>query len=130
MLNQITIMGRLVKTPELRMTQTQKAVTTFTLAVDNDYKGTDGERKTNFIDVVAWRNTAEFVCKYVVQGDLIVVSGSLQFRDWTDNNNSKHRNAEVLAEHVYFGAKKGANAATNAEPVITEVADDEGELPF
>ena len=102
MLNHITIMGRLTRDPELRTTQNGVSVTSFTLAVDRDVKGPDGRREVDFIDVVAWRQTAEFVCKYFSKGRMAVVDGRLQIRDWTDKDGNKQRNAEVLASSVYF----------------------------
>lgn len=114
MLNKIFIMGRLTRDPELRRTQNGTAVTSFTLAVDRDFKNADGAKDTDFIDVVAWRNTAEFVSKYFTKGRMAVVEGRLQLRDWTDKDGNKRRNAEVLADNIYFGdAKKDADSGTN-----------------
>ena len=97
MLNHITIMGRLTRDPELRYTQTQTPVASFTLAVDRDYSNRDtNERQTDFIDCVAWRSTAEFVSKYFQKGSLSVVSGRLQLRDWTDKDGNKRRNAALF----------------------------------
>jgi single-strand DNA-binding protein len=101
-LNHIVIMGRMTRDPELRHTQTGTPVASFTLAVDRGFTPKDGERQTDFIDVVAWRNTAEFVAKYFVKGQMTAVSGRLQIRDWTDKDNNKRRNAEIVAEYVYF----------------------------
>ena len=107
MLNHIVIMGRLVRDPELRYTQSQIPVTSFSVAVDRDYGGRDGaERQTDFIDCVAWRNTAEFVSKYFTKGSMAAVSGRLQLRDWTDREGNKRRSAEVVADNVYFGESK------------------------
>ncbi len=107
MLNHITIMGRLTRDPELRYTQSQTPVASFTLAVDRDFSGRDGgERQTDFIDCVAWRQTAEFVNKYFTKGSMAVVAGRLQIRDWTDRDGNKRRSAEVVAENVYFGESK------------------------
>lgn len=103
MLNNIILQGRLTAAPELRRTQDGKAVTSFSLAVERDYKS-NGNKETDFIDIVAWRKTAEFVSKYFSKGSMAVVSGRLQIRPWTDNNGVKRRSAEVIAEHVYFGA--------------------------
>lgn len=103
MLNKIVIMGRLTRDPELRRTQSGTAVTSFSLAVDRDFKSQSGEKETDFIDVVAWRNTAEFVSKYFAKGRMAVVEGRLQIRDWTDRDGGKRRSAEVVAENVYFG---------------------------
>ena len=107
MLNHIVIMGRLTRDPELRYTQSQLPVTTFSVAVDRDFGGRDGnERQTDFIDCVAWRHTAEFVSKYFTKGSMAVVSGRLQLRDWTDREGNKRRSAEVVADNVYFGESK------------------------
>ncbi len=107
MLNHITIMGRLTRDPELRYTQSQTPVASFTLAVDRDFGSRDGgERQTDFIDCVAWRQTGEFVSKYFSKGSMAVVSGRLQIRDWTDRDGNKRRSAEVVAENVYFGESK------------------------
>lgn len=140
MLNHITLMGRLTRDPELRYTQSGTPVASFTLAVDRDFKGPDGETETDFIDCVAWRKTGEFVSKYFTKGMLAVVSGRLQLRDWTDKNDNKRRNAEVVAASVYFGVSKRKDAGTAYTPVTGDVdagpsafADldaDDGELPF
>ena len=107
MLNHITIMGRLVRDPELRRTGSGIAVASFTVAVDRDFSGRDGgERETDFIDCVAWRQTGEFVSKYFTKGSMIVVSGRLQVRSWTDKDGNKRRTAEVVADNVYFGDSK------------------------
>ena len=106
MLNKIILMGRLTRDPELRRTQSGTAVTSFSLAVDRDFKGQNGEKETDFIDVVAWRNTAEFVSKYFSKGRMAVVEGRLQLRDWTDKEGIKRRSAEVIADNVYFGDAK------------------------
>ena len=104
MLNHITLMGRLVRDPELRYTQSQTPVVSFRIAVDRDFGARDGgERQADFIDIVAWRQTAEFVNKYFQKGRMIVVSGRLQMRDWTDRDNNKRTSAEVVADNVYFG---------------------------
>lgn len=107
MLNHIVIMGRLTWDPELRYTQSQLPVTSFRVAVDRDYGGRDGgERQADFIDCVAWRSTAEFVSKYFSKGSMIVVSGRLQIRDWTDKENNRRTSAEIVADNVYFGESK------------------------
>ena len=130
MLNKIFIMGRLTRDPELRRTQNGTAVTSFTLAVDRDFKNADGAKDTDFIDVVAWRNTAEFVSKYFSKGRMAVVEGRLQLRDWTDKEGNKRRNAEVLADNIYFGdAKKDADSGAARPTGFTEIEDD-GDLPF
>ena len=123
MLNHITIMGRLTRDPELRMTQSQTQVASFTLAVDRDFGGRDGaERQTDFIDCVAWRQTAEFVSKYFTKGRMAVVSGRLQSRKWEDRDGNKRTSWEVQCDSVYFGEKK--------TEVKLEVLPDDGDLPF
>ena len=107
MLNHITIMGRLTRDPELRYTQSQTPVASFTLAVDRDFGSRDGgEKQTDFIDCVAWRQTAEFVSKYFTKGSMAVVSGRLQIRDWTDRDGGKRRSAEVVVDNMYFGESR------------------------
>ncbi len=107
MLNHITIMGRLTRDPELRRTGSGIAVASFSLAVDRDFgKNENGERETDFIDCVAWRQTGEFVSKYFTKGRMAVVSGRLQIRSWTDKDGNKRRSAEVVADNVYFGDSK------------------------
>ena len=110
MLNHITIMGRLTRDPELRRTGSGIAVASFTVAVDRDFGSRDGgERETDFIDCVAWRQTGEFVSKYFTKGSMIVVSGRLQIRNWTDKEGNKRRSAEVVADNCYFGESKRSN---------------------
>ena len=107
MLNRIIIMGRLARDPELRHTQTGTAVASFRVAVDRDFKDkTTGEKATDWIDVVAWRNTAEFVSRYLTKGRLVVVEGRLQIRDWNDKEGNKRTTAEVVADNVYFADSK------------------------
>ena len=107
MLNKIFIMGRLTRDPELRRTQTGTPVASFSLAVDRDFKDkSTGARATDFIDVVAWRQTAEFVSRYFAKGRMAVVEGRLQIRDWTDKEGGKRRSAEVIADNIYFGDSK------------------------
>ena len=107
MLNHIVLMGRLTRDPELRRTGSGVAVASFSLAVDRDFGGRDGgEKETDFIDIVAWRGTAEFVSKYFSKGRMAVVSGRLQIRNWTDKEGGKRRSAEVVADQVYFGDSK------------------------
>ena len=115
MLNHISIMGRLVRDPELRRTGSGIAVTSFTVAVDRDFGGRDGgEKETDFIDCVAWRQTGEFVSKYFTKGSMIVVSGRLQIRNWNDKDGNKRRSAEVVADNVYFGESKRSSDAGSA----------------
>lgn len=135
MLNKIFIMGRLTRDPELRRTQSGTAVTSFSLAVDRDFKSQNGEKETDFIDVVAWRSTAEFVSKYFTKGRMAVVEGRLQIRDWKDKDGNNRRSAEVVAEHVYFGDSKRPESDTASAPPASgdfrEIPEDEeGELPF
>ena len=107
MLNHIVLMGRLTRDPELRRTGSGIAVASFTVAVDRDFgKNENGEKETDFIDCVAWRQTGEFVSKYFTKGRMIVVSGRLQVRSWTDKDGNKRRTAEVVADNVYFGDSK------------------------
>jgi single-strand DNA-binding protein len=107
MLNHITIMGRLVRDPELRRTGSGLAVASFTVAVDRDWPNKEtGEKETDFIDCVAWRQTGKFVSKYFTKGSMIVVSGRLQIRNWTDKEGNKRKTAEIVAENVYFGESK------------------------
>ena len=107
MLNHIVIMGRLTRDPELRRTGSGIAVASFTVAVDRDFASREsGERETDFIDCVAWRQTGEFVSKYFTKGSMAVVSGRLQIRGWTDKDGNKRRTAEVVADNVYFGESR------------------------
>ena len=106
MLNHIVIMGRLTRDPELRYTQSQIPVASFSVAVDRDRAPQGADRETDFIDCVAWRHTAEFVSKYFAKGSMAVVSGRLQMRDWTDRDGNKRRSAEIVADNVYFGETK------------------------
>lgn len=138
-LNRVTVMGRLVKTPELKRTQSGTPVTAFTLAVDDDFKdGRSGERKTQFLDVVAWRQTAEFVCNYLEKGRMAVVDGRLNARTWEDNEGNRRKVVEIVAGNVYFGdSRRGEgnnttpaqNAAETPQMAFTEVEGD-GDLPF
>lgn len=114
MLNSVTLMGRLTRDPELRRTPSGAAVTSFTLAVDRDFtNSTTGEKETDFIDIVAWRNTAEFVGKYFTKGRMAVVQGRLQIRTWTDKDGNKRKAAEVVADNVYFGDSNKDSHAPN-----------------
>lgn len=108
MLNHITVMGRLVRDPELRRTGSGIAVASFTVAVDRDFSGNSGEKETDFIDCVAWRQTGEFVSKYFSKGRMIVVSGRLQIRSWDDKDGNKRRTAEIVADNCYFADSKTA----------------------
>ena len=141
MLNHITIMGRLTRDPELRRTGSGIAVASFTLAVDRDFSGKDGgEKETDFIDCVAWRNTGEFVAKHFTKGRMAVASGRLQIRSWTDKDGNKRRTAEVVADNVYFGDSKRdsenssapANYGGYAAPAqdYSPLTGDDAQLPF
>lgn len=114
MFNHVGIMGRLSRTPELRRTQAGAAVVSFSIAVDRDIKGQDGERAVDWIECVAWRGTAEFIAKYFQKGQSILVSGRLQTRGWTDKDGSKRRSTEVLVDTAYFA---GAAPARSSAPV-------------
>lgn len=115
MLNHIVIMGRLTRDPELRRTGSGVAVASFTLAVDRDFAPKDGgERETDFIDCVAWRQTGEFVSKYFTKGRMAVVSGRLQIRGWTDKDGNKRRSAEIVADNVYFGDSRRDSESGNS----------------
>ena len=112
MLNHIVLMGRLTRDPELRQTGSGVAVASFCIAVDRDYSGKDGgQKETDFIDIVAWRSTGEFVSKYFSKGRMAVVSGRLQMRKWTDSNGNKRTTAEIVADNVYFGDSKPSGAS-------------------
>ncbi len=115
MLNHITLMGRLVRDPELRRTGSGIAVASFRIAVDRDYQPKDGgERKADFIDCVAWRQTGEFICKYFSKGRMIVVDGRLEMRDWTDKDGNKRTTAEVNVDNAYFGDSKRDSDSGNS----------------
>lgn len=113
MLNRITMTGRLVADPELRRTQTGVAVTSFRIANDRDFSGKDGEKETDFFDVVAWRSTAEFISKYFVKGRLITVDGRLQTRSWIDRDKNKRIAHEIVVDNAYFGDSKREDAGGN-----------------
>ncbi len=149
MLNKIFIMGRLTRDPELRRTQSGTSVTSFSLAVDRDFKSQSGEKETDFIDVVAWRSTAEFVHKYFTKGRMAVVEGRLQIRDWKDKDGNNRRSAEVIADNIYFGDSRrdgqgsyessmpayGAPTGGYAAPggghsAFAEIDEEDGDLPF
>lgn len=137
MLNHIDVMGRLTKDPELRYTQSQVPVATFTLAVDQDFAQQWQERKTDFIPVVVWRVTAEFVSKYFKKGSMAVVSGRLQIREFTDRDGNKQRIAEIVADNVYFGESKKKDEPLPPGVVgrvykskLQEMDDEPEDLPF
>lgn len=135
-LNKIDLMGRLVRDPELRHTGSGVPVASFTLAVDRDFADKQsGQKETDFIDITAWRSTAEFVSKYFTKGRMAVVSGRLQMRKWEDKDGNKRTSAEVVAENVYFGDSKkdggesGFTPSDDASYFAPSVDDDEG-CPF
>mgnify|MGYP002519840188 CR=1 FL=1 len=114
MLNHIVLMGRLTRDPELRQTGSGISVASFTIAVDRDYTAQGAEKETDFVDIVAWRGTADFVSKYFAKGRMAVVSGRLQIRNWQDKEGNKRRSAEVVADNIYFGESKKAAAPRKA----------------
>lgn len=144
MLNRITLMGRLVADPEMRTTPNGVAVTTMRLAVDRDFKNKQtGEKETDFISVVAWRQTAEFVSRYFTKGRMAVVEGRLQIRPYTDKDGNKRTAAEVVADNVYFGdSQKGGDSSNTSQAYQApakgvdvsagdfQELDDDGDLPF
>lgn len=135
MLNVCIITGRLTRDPELRMTQSQKDVASFTLAVDRDYQQQGEPRETDFIPCVAWGKTAEFVSKWFTKGSMAQVYGRLQLRKWTDRDGNKRETAEVVAERVYFGERrqqeqKLPNALVDAATIGFQELDNQGQLPF
>ncbi len=134
MLNRVSIMGRLAADPEIRRTQSGTSVTSFSIAVDRDFKSASGEKDTDWIDVVAWKGTAETVCKYFSKGRMMVVSGRLQTRVWEDKAGNKRKSTEIVAENVYFGdSKRDIKAPTQSERSedYEELSDyNESELPF
>lgn len=122
MLNKIIIMGRLTRDPELRRTGSGLAVASFSVAVDRDWPSKDtGEKETDFINCVAWRQKGEFVSKYFEKGSMIVVSGRLQIRSWTDDSGNKRTTAEIVAEDIYFGEgkKKDDSSTTSTQNPYT-----------
>lgn len=132
MLNTITIMGRMTRDPELRRTESGIAVASFALACERDYAPQGGEKETDFINVVCWRSTAEFVDKYFSKGRMAVVSGRLQIRGWTDKEGNKRCSAEILADRVYFGDAKRDGDAQESKSDFTGISNDEEDedLPF
>jgi single-strand DNA-binding protein len=129
MLNHIVIMGRLTADPELRRTGSGIAVASFTVAVDRDRKNENGERDTDFVDCVAWRATGEFVAKYFTKGSMVVVTGRLQIRNWTDKDGNKRRSAEVVADNVYFGEAKKSNQGNSSSYTDNSAQSCDGGFP-
>ena len=141
MLNKIIIMGRLTIDPELRRTGSGTAVTSFSLACDSDFKSQSGDKETDFIEVVAWKNTAEFVSKYFSKGRMALVDGRLQIRDWTDKAGNKRTTAEVVADNVYFADSKRSESNDNQKENFNAlsgrlsddfvpISEEDGEIPF
>ena len=141
MLNKIILMGRLCTNPELRRTGSGTAVTSFSLACDRDFKSQSGEKETDFIEVVAWKNTAEFASKYFSKGRMAVVEGRLQIRDWTDKAGNKRTTAEVVADNVYFADSKRTESNDNQKENFNAlsgrlsddfvpISEEDGEIPF
>ena len=134
MLNKVIIMGRLGADPEMRRTQSGNSVTSFALAVDRDFKSASGDKETDWIDVVAWKSTAEFVCKYFTKGRAAVIEGRLQTRTWEDQSGNKRKAVEVIADHVYFGDSKRSESGSgegSGEGEYQEMPGyDDGNLPF
>ena len=141
MLNKVVIMGRFTKAPELRRTGSGTAVTSFSLACDRDFKSQSGDKETDFIEVVAWKNTAEFVSKYFSKGRMAVVEGRLQIRDWTDKAGNKRTTAEVVADNVYFADSKRSESNENQKENFNAlsgrlsddfvpISEEDGEIPF
>lgn len=126
MLNVVTIAGRLVRDVELRHTAGGKSVCSFSLAVDRDFKGQNGEKEVDFIDCVSWNNAADFVSRYAEKGRMLIVSGRLQIREWTDNNGTKRRNAEVITSSVYFGDSKRETPSKEQQKNFDQLAADVG----
>ena len=141
MLNKVVLMGRLTKDPELRRTGSGTAVTSFSLACDRDFKSQSGEKETDFVEVVAWKNTAEFVSKYFSKGRMAVVDGRLQIRDWTDKAGNKRTTAEVVADNVYFADSKRSESNDNQRENFNAlsgrlnddfvpISEEDGDIPF
>lgn len=141
MLNKWIGMGRLTRTPDLKNTPSGVDVATFSMAIDRNYKGQDGQKVTDYVDVVAWRQLAKLVGKYLEKGRMVVVEGSWQMRDWSDREGNKRRTWEVIAENIYFADSRRTDAAPQPAPPpappsasttgqFTDMDDDDGELPF
>lgn len=132
MLNTCTLMGRFTRDPELSTTRGGKSVTSFTIACERDFRDANGERVTDFIDCVSWNATAEFISRNFAKGKMAVVTGSLQFRDWTDKNGNKRKSAEIQVSNIYFAdSKKDEYTAPQQNNEFQEIEDEEpGNLPF
>ena len=136
MLNKVVLMGRLGKDPELRRTQSGMPVVSFSLAVDRDFKGKNGERTTDWIDVTVWRQTAEFVNRYFTKGRVAIVEGKLQTNSWTDKTGAKRTTLQVVADNVHFGdsqrqERPGAPEQSYSQPKFEDLSGtDDSDLPF
>ena len=132
MLNTCTLMGRFTRDPELSTTRGGKSVTSFTIACERDFRDANGERVTDFIDCVSWNATAEFISRNFAKGKMAVVTGSLQFRDWTDKNGNKRKSAEIQVSNIYFAdSKKDEYTVPQQSNEFQEIEDEEpGNLPF
>lgn len=127
-MNHVNLMGRLTRDPELRHTNSGTAVVSFTIAVEHR---ASQEIHTDFIDIVAWRGTAEFVSKYFVKGQMVAVHGRLSIREWTDKDGNKRKSAEVVADNVYFtDSKKSRTEGAQTAQAEFEDIDDDGDMPF
>ena len=130
MLNKVIIMGRLTRDPEMRHTQNGTAVASLTLACDRDFKHKNGEKETDFIDVVVWGKTAEFAANYFTKGRMVIVEGRLQVRGWQDKDGNKRKSTEVVADRMYFGDSKQEGKKQTAPSDDFEEIEDDGDLPF
>lgn len=136
-MNNVSLMGRLTSDPELKTTPSGVSVTSFSLAVDRGFKDKDGERQADFINIVAWKQTAEFICNYFQKGAMLALTGRIQIRGYEDKDGNKRTAFEVIAEHCYFTGNKAADNASEkakpkpkAEPEFEEVELEEDDLPF
>lgn len=128
MLNVVNIGGRITKDLELKKSTSDVSIVNFSIACERDFKDQNGEKVTDFFDVVAFRNTAEFVAKYFGKGRMIIINGTLQTRSWTDKDGNKRKAVEIVANNVYFGDSK--TESTPAVPQFSEVAEGDEDLPF
>lgn len=134
MLNTCTLMGRFTRDPELSTTRGGKSVTSFTIACERDFRDANGERVTDFIDCVSWNATAEFISRNFAKGKMAVVTGSLQFRDWTDKNGNKRKSAEIQVSNIYFADSKKEDYAPQYPQQSNEFQEiddaEQTDLPF
>lgn len=129
MVNNVVVMGRLTRDPELKQTASNVPMATFRIACERDYKSRDGKRETDFIDIIAWRQTAEFVSRFFTKGRLVVVTGKMQSRNWEDKDGNKRTNLEVVAESVYFADSKRDEEKQTRPPEFVPI-DEDDDLPF